>query len=165
MQGLGDNKMTTATLDAQVNARWIAVWLAVCAATILGMILLGGVTRLTESGLSMVDWRPIMGVIPPLTEAQWLATFAEYQQYPEYQKINQGMDLAGFKQIFWFEYLHRMLGRLIGLMYFIPLVIFLAYRMIAKRLIPILMILLMEARINKLVLCHPLVLDRRLLMI
>ena len=120
MQALGDNKMTTATLDAQVNARWIALWLAVCAATILGMILLGGVTRLTESGLSMVDWRPIMGVIPPLTEAQWLATFAEYQQYPEYQKINQGMDLAGFKQIFLFEYLHRVLGRLIGLMYFVP---------------------------------------------
>ena len=68
MQALGDNKMTTATLDAQVNARWIALWLTVCAVTVLGMILLGGVTRLTESGLSMVDWRPIMGVIPPLTE-------------------------------------------------------------------------------------------------
>ena len=64
--------MTTATIAAQDNARWIAGWLAVCAVTILGMILLGGVTRLTESGLSMVDWRPIMGVIPPLTEAQWL---------------------------------------------------------------------------------------------
>ena len=123
MLGLGDNNMTTATIDAQIHARWIALWLAVCAVTILGMILLGGVTRLTESGLSMVDWRPIMGVIPPLTEAQWLTTFAEYQQYPEYQKINQGMDLAGFKQIFWFEYLHRVLGRLIGLMYFVPLVI------------------------------------------
>ena len=70
--------MTTATIDAQVHARWITLWLGVCAATILGMILLGGVTRLTESGLSMVDWRPIMGVIPPLTEGQWLATFAEY---------------------------------------------------------------------------------------
>ena len=116
--------MATATRDAQDNARWIAGWLAVCAVTILGMILLGGVTRLTESGLSMVDWRPIMGVIPPLSESQWLETFATYQQYPEYQKINQGMDLAGFKQIFWFEYLHRVLGRLIGLMYFVPLVIF-----------------------------------------
>ena len=86
--------MTTATIAAQDNARWIAGWLGVCAVTILGMILLGGVTRLTESGLSMVDWRPIMGVIPPLTEAQWLETFAAYQQYPEYQKINQGMDLS-----------------------------------------------------------------------
>ena len=142
MQALGDNKMTTATLDAQVSARWIALWLAVCAATILGMILLGGVTRLTESGLSMVDWRPIMGVIPPLTEAQWLATFAEYQQYPEYQKINQGMDLAGFKQIFLFEYLHRVLGRLIGLMYFVPLVIFALRKMIAPQLLPTLILLL-----------------------
>ena len=142
MQALGDNKMTTATLDAQVNARLIALWLAVCAATILGMILLGGVTRLTESGLSMVDWRPIMGVIPPLTEAQWLATFAEYQQYPEYQKINQGMDLDGFKQIFWFEYLHRVLGRLIGLMYFVPLLIFALRKMIAPQLLPTLILLL-----------------------
>ena len=103
--------MTATTVDAQQNARWIAGWLAICAATILGMILLGGVTRLTESGLSMVDWRPIMGVIPPLSEAQWIKTFETYQQYPEYLKINQEMDLGGFKQIFWFEYLHRVLGR------------------------------------------------------
>ena len=132
--------MTTATIAAQDNARWIAGWLAVCAVTILGMILLGGVTRLTESGLSMVDWRPIMGVIPPLTEAQWLETFAAYQQYPEYQKINQGMDLSGFKQIFWFEYLHRVLGRLIGLMYFVPLVVFAFRRMIAPQLLPTLIV-------------------------
>jgi len=134
--------MTTLTMEAQQNARWIAGWLGVCAVTILGMILLGGVTRLTESGLSMVDWRPIMGIIPPLTETQWLDTFAAYQQYPEYQKINQGMDLAGFKQIFWFEYLHRVLGRLIGLMYFIPLVIFALRRMIAPQLLPALVLLL-----------------------
>ena len=133
--------MTTLTMEAQQNARWIAGWLGVCAVTILGMILLGGVTRLTESGLSMVDWRPIMGIIPPLTEAQWLETFVAYQQYPEYQKINQGMDLAGFKQIFWFEYLHRVLGRLIGLMYFIPLVIFSLRRMIAPQLLPTLVLL------------------------
>ena len=134
--------MTTATIAAQYNARWIAGWLAVCAVTILGMILLGGVTRLTESGLSMVDWRPIMGVIPPLTEAQWLETFAAYQQYPEYQKLNQGMDLSGFKQIFWFEYLHRVLGRLIGLMYFVPLVVFAFRRMITPQLLPTLIVLL-----------------------
>jgi cytochrome c oxidase assembly protein subunit 15 len=134
--------MTSVTADAQQNARWIAGWLTVCAITILGMILLGGVTRLTESGLSMVDWRPIMGIIPPLTEAQWLDTFAAYQQYPEYQKLNQGMDLAGFKQIFWFEYLHRVLGRLIGLMYFVPLVIFAMRRMITPQLLPTLILLL-----------------------
>ena len=134
--------MTAITADAQHNARWITGWLAICAATILGMILLGGVTRLTESGLSMVDWRPIMGVIPPLTEAQWLQTFETYQQYPEYLKINQGMDLGGFKQIFWFEYLHRVLGRLIGLMYFVPLVVFALRRMIAPQLLPTLILLL-----------------------
>ena len=142
MNPLGGSTMATATRDAQDNARWIAGWLAVCAVTILGMILLGGVTRLTESGLSMVDWRPIMGVIPPLSESQWLETFATYQQYPEYQKINQGMDLAGFKQIFWFEYLHRVLGRLIGLMYFVPLVIFALRKMIAPQLLPTLILLL-----------------------
>ena len=134
--------MTTATVDAQDHSRWIALWLAVCAVTILGMILLGGVTRLTESGLSMVDWRPIMGVIPPLTEAQWLETFAAYQQYPEYQKINQGMDLDGFKQIFLFEYLHRVLGRLIGLMYLVPLVVFAFRKMITPQLLPTLIVLL-----------------------
>ena len=133
--------MATLTVDAGHNTRWIAGWLGICAVTILGMILLGGVTRLTESGLSMVDWRPIMGIIPPLTEAQWLETFAAYQQYPEYQKINQGMDLAGFKQIFWFEYLHRVLGRLIGLMYFVPLVIFAMRRMITPQLMPTLVVL------------------------
>ncbi len=142
MMALGDNNMTVASVDAQDNARWIALWLAVCAATILGMILLGGVTRLTESGLSMVDWRPIMGVIPPMTEAQWLETFAAYQQYPEYQKINQGMDLDGFKQIFLFEYLHRVLGRLIGLMYFVPLVVFALRKMITPQLLPTLSVLL-----------------------
>ena len=139
--GLGVLKMTTAIAAAPQNARWISGWLAVCAVTILGMILLGGVTRLTESGLSMVDWRPLMGVIPPLTEAEWLDTFAAYQQYPEYQKINQGMDLDGFKQIFWFEYLHRVLGRLIGVMYFVPLVIFAARKMIAPQLFPTLILL------------------------
>ena len=103
----------------------IGRWLMLCALTIFGMILLGGVTRLTESGLSMVDWRPIMGVVPPLSTDDWVYLFDQYKLYPEYQLVNQGMSLAAFKQIFWFEYLHRMLGRLIGLMFFIPLMVFL----------------------------------------
>ncbi len=103
----------------------IGRWLTLCAATIFGMILLGGVTRLTESGLSMVDWRPIMGVVPPLSTDDWVYLFDQYKLYPEYQLVNAGMSLAEFKQIFWFEYLHRMLGRLIGLMFFIPLMVFL----------------------------------------
>jgi len=104
--------------------RWIARWLTLCAAVIFGMILLGGVTRLTDSGLSMVEWKPIMGVIPPLSEADWQVAFDKYKQYPEYQKINFDMDLSGFKVIFLYEYLHRVLGRLIGLLYFVPLMFF-----------------------------------------
>ncbi len=108
----------------QTYDRRIAAWLLLCAAVIFGMILLGGVTRLTHSGLSMVEWKPLMGIIPPLTEGAWLETFEKYKQYPEYQKINLGMDLAGFKAIFMYEYLHRLLGRLIGVLYFVPFVWF-----------------------------------------
>ena len=115
--------MTTAVFNH--DDKLIGRWLTLCAATIFGMILLGGVTRLTESGLSMVDWRPIMGVVPPLTTDDWVYLFDQYKLYPEYQLVNAGMSLAEFKQIFWFEYLHRMLGRLIGLMFFIPLMVFL----------------------------------------
>ena len=107
------------------NDMIIGRWLAICAVTIFGMILLGGVTRLTESGLSMVDWRPIMGVVPPLSQADWLYLFDQYKLFPEYQLVNQGMGLDEFKQIFWFEYLHRMLGRFIGLLFFVPFMIFL----------------------------------------
>ena len=103
----------------------IGRWLAICAVTIFGMILLGGVTRLTESGLSMVDWRPIMGVVPPLSQADWLYLFDQDKLFPEYQLVNQGMGLDEFKQIFWFEYLHRMLGRFIGLLFFVPFMIYL----------------------------------------
>lgn len=107
-----------------VYDRQIATWLLICAAVIFGMILLGAVTRLTGSGLSMVEWRPLMGIIPPLSEAAWLEVFEKYKQYPEYQQVNRGMDLVGFKYIFMYEYLHRVLGRLIGLLYFLPFVYF-----------------------------------------
>ena len=99
--------------------RQIASWLLLCAAVIFGMIMLGGATRLTGSGLSMVEWRPLMGVIPPIGEEAWQQTFDKYKQFPEYQKVNLGMDLAGFKSIFMYEYLHRVLGRLIGVLFFI----------------------------------------------
>ena len=124
------------------NDRWIARWLTVCAVVIFGMILLGGVTRLTDSGLSMVEWQPIVGAIPPLNEADWLVAFSKYQQYPEFQKINYDMDLAAFKVIFMYEYLHRVLGRVIGLLYFIPLVFFLARGMVSHALRPRLLLLL-----------------------
>ncbi len=112
--------------------RQVACWLFVCAATIFGMILLGGVTRLTQSGLSMVDWHPVTGIIPPLSEADWKTEFLKYQQFPEYQKINMGMSLDAFKTIFWFEYFHRVLGRLIGIMFFIPFMFFLVTHRIRR---------------------------------
>jgi cytochrome c oxidase assembly protein subunit 15 len=95
-----------------------------CAALVFAMVVVGGVTRLTHSGLSIVEWQPIVGTIPPLTEAEWLATFEKYKQTPEYQQVNRGMSLAEFKGIFWWEYFHRLLGRLIGVVFFIPLVWF-----------------------------------------
>ena len=110
--------------NIQDTNRQIACWLLVCAATIYGMILLGGVTRLTHSGLSMVEWKPLVGIIPPLSEAAWQATFAKYQQFPEYQQVNVGMQLAEFKSIFLFEYGHRVLGRLIGVIFLLPALYF-----------------------------------------
>ena len=120
----------------------IGRWLAICAAMIFGMILLGGVTRLTESGLSMVDWRPIMGVVPPLSTADWVYLFDQYKLFPEYRLVNQGMSLEEFKQIFWFEYLHRMLGRLIGILFFVPLMVFLWLGKVKSSLKPHLLFLL-----------------------
>ena len=122
--------------------RQIAYWLFFCAAVIFGMILLGGVTRLTSSGLSMVDWKPIMGVIPPMTQADWQEMFLKYQQFPEYQKINVGMSLEGFKPIFMYEYLHRVLGRLIGLIFIVPFLFFYFSRRIKTGLTPKLVIML-----------------------
>ena len=88
------------------------------------MVCLGGITRLTGSGLSMVEWAPITGILPPLNEAQWLAVFELYRASPEFIQVNSAMDLAGFKSIFWFEYFHRILGRLIGLSFLLPMLYF-----------------------------------------
>jgi len=102
----------------------ISWWLLTCLALIFAMVILGGVTRLTGSGLSMVNWHPIHGSIPPLTSEQWQQEFGNYQQSPEFQKINRDMDVDEFKSIFWFEYSHRMLGRLIGLVFLLPFLYF-----------------------------------------
>ncbi|MBN7795698.1 COX15/CtaA family protein [Parahaliea mediterranea] len=116
--------------------RQVAAWLLLCAAVVFGMILLGGVTRLTNSGLSMVEWKPLMGVVPPLSEQAWQETFDKYKAYPEYRKINRGMDLDGFKSIFMYEYLHRLLGRLIGVLFFFPMVYFMMRRRVPAGLQP-----------------------------
>jgi cytochrome c oxidase assembly protein subunit 15 len=114
----------------------IAIWLLVCCAMIFAMVVLGGVTRLTGSGLSMVRWEPVTGIFPPMSEAEWQQEFAHYQASPEYQKINVGMDLTGFKRIYWFEFAHRLLGRAIGVVFLLPFLYFLLRRKIERPLIP-----------------------------
>ena len=104
------------------------------------MILLGGATRLTGSGLSMVTWHPT-GVLPPLNAEEWLQEFERYQQFPEYQIINRDMNLDGFKRIYWFEYSHRMLGRLSGLVFLLPFLSFWLRKMIAPGLTPRLLVM------------------------
>lgn len=132
----------TAIYDVQLGYdRQVAAWLIVCAVVIFGMILLGGVTRLTDSGLSMVEWRPLMGVIPPMSEQAWLEVFEMYRQYPEYLIINKGMSLEEFKVIFMYEYLHRVLGRLIGVLFFLPLVYFAWARKVREGMMPKLVLL------------------------
>ncbi|MBW6529342.1 COX15/CtaA family protein [Sphingomonas sp. RRHST34] len=112
--------------------RAIARWLYCVAALIVAMVVVGGVTRLTESGLSITEWKPISGVIPPLTTAQWQAEFANYQRIPEYQQLNRGMTLDGFKAIFFWEYAHRLLGRVIGLAFALPLLWFAVKRQVPR---------------------------------
>ena len=108
----------------------VAIWLFSCAALVFIMVVIGGLTRLTESGLSIVEWRPFTGIIPPLNDADWAALYAKYSQYPEFQKINAWMSVDDFKNIFWLEFIHRLWGRLIGIVFFIPFVWFLAKRSI-----------------------------------
>jgi heme a synthase len=128
---------TSATGTARMSHdRQLALWLMLCCAMIFAMVVLGGVTRLTGSGLSMVEWDPIFGVVPPLSEAQWESTFNLYKESPEYRKINAGMDLHGFKQIYWFEFAHRLLGRTIGVVFLIPFLYFLFTGRIRRPLIP-----------------------------
>jgi heme a synthase len=108
----------------------IAVWLLVCCALVFAMVVVGGVTRLTHSGLSIVEWQPIIGTIPPLSQSDWEVLFEKYHQTPQYKKVNLGMSLDEFKGIFWWEYFHRLLGRVIGLAFFIPFLYFLARKAI-----------------------------------
>jgi cytochrome c oxidase assembly protein subunit 15 len=117
-----------------VARRQVAVWLLVCCALVFAMVVVGGVTRLTHSGLSIVEWQPIVGTIPPLSDAQWQELFHKYQQTPEYQKLNQGMALDEFRRIFWWEYFHRLLGRAVGLVFFLPLLYFILRGRVDRRL-------------------------------
>ena len=110
----------TAAARSSANVA-VAVWLLVCAGMVVAMTVIGAITRLTESGLSMVEWRPLIGTVPPLNEAEWLRVFDLYRETPEYRLRNAGMSLDAFKEIFFWEWFHRLWGRLIGVVFALPL--------------------------------------------
>src|SRR5438093_5975377 len=114
--------------------RAVAAWLLACCALVFAMVVVGGVTRLTHSGLSIVEWQPIVGALPPLDKAGWQETFGKYKQTPEYRLVNPHMTLEGFKSIFWWEYAHRLLGRAIGAAFLLPLLWFALRRRIPRGL-------------------------------
>jgi heme a synthase len=119
------NAETSSDKDSRLHGRALRLWLFAVAALVLAMVLVGGATRLTESGLSITQWQPVMGALPPLSEAQWQAEFHAYQQIPQYHELNQGMSLDAFKTIFWWEWSHRLVGRLLGVAILLPLLWFL----------------------------------------
>ena len=102
----------------------VAAWLLACCALVFAMVVVGGATRLTHSGLSIVEWQPLVGALPPLNDAQWAETFEKYKLTPEFKLRNHDMTVEGFKSIFWWEYFHRLLGRLIGVAFFLPFLYF-----------------------------------------
>ena len=113
--------MAAATAGAP---RVVAVWLLTCCMLVFALVVVGGMTRLTHSGLSITEWQPIVGTLPPLSDSQWAEAFAKYQATPEYRQVNRGMTIDAFKGIFWWEYVHRLLGRLVGLAFIVPLLWF-----------------------------------------
>jgi cytochrome c oxidase assembly protein subunit 15 len=117
------------------QSRAVALWLFACAALVFAMVVVGGATRLTGSGLSITEWKPIMGALPPMGADDWNVAFEKYRAIPQYQQVNAGMSLSEFKGIFWWEWAHRLLGRLIGAAFAIPFAVFLILRRIPRRLI------------------------------
>lgn len=116
------------------RSRAVAVWLIAVAVLVLAMVVVGGATRLTDSGLSITQWKPVTGAVPPLNAGDWAAEFAKYKTIPQYKLLNAGMSLAQFKTIYWWEWSHRLLGRLVGLVFFVPFVWFAVRREIPSRL-------------------------------
>jgi cytochrome c oxidase assembly protein subunit 15 len=131
---LEDSEKATSALARR--ARALRVWLAALAVLVVAMILVGGATRLTDSGLSITEWKPIVGVIPPLSESEWSEAFASYKTIPEYTELKRGMSLEEFKTIYWWEWAHRFLGRLIGFAFLIPFVAFWIAGYIPRPLFP-----------------------------
>src|SRR5271168_2797186 len=118
------------------SRRLVAIWLFTVAAMIMAMIVLGGATRLTGSGLSIMEWAPLRGVLPPTSDAEWHRLFALYQKIPQYALVNEGFGLAGFKHIFWLEWTHRLWGRLIGVVFLLPMLFLWGTARIERRLVP-----------------------------
>jgi cytochrome c oxidase assembly protein subunit 15 len=121
----GEPQATDMANRVQYQTRAIRLWLYAVAALVLAMVLVGGATRLTESGLSITEWQPVMGVVPPLDDTQWQAEFDKYQAIPQYRELNRGMSLDAFKTIYWWEWTHRLIGRVIGVVFLLPLLWFL----------------------------------------
>jgi cytochrome c oxidase assembly protein subunit 15 len=122
------------------DRRYVAFWLLACAATVFATLVVGGATRLTHSGLSIVEWRPVTGTLPPLSGAAWQEEFARYRETPEYLKVNAGMSLEAFKRIYWWEYAHRLVARLNGVVFLVPFAWFLFRRRLDGRLVPSLLL-------------------------
>jgi heme a synthase len=113
----------------------IRLWIACLAALVFAMVVVGGATRLTQSGLSIVEWKPVTGVMPPLSQGEWQAEFDKYKTIPQYQRLNRGMSLDEFKTIFWWEWSHRLLGRALGVVFLLPFLFFLWRGLIDRRLV------------------------------
>jgi len=120
----------------------IVLWLLIGAFLVASMVILGGITRLTQSGLSMVEWKLIMGSVPPMNAVEWQTTFEKYKEFPEYKKLNIHYELGDFKSIFWWEYSHRLLGRIIGIVFLVPFLVFLIKKKLDRPLIQKLLFIL-----------------------
>ena len=141
LYGSTDHPLAADRIGAGTD-RAVGWWLVGCAGLVFAMTVIGAITRLTESGLSMVEWRPLIGALPPLSEAEWQRVFDLYRETPEYRLINAGMSLSAFKEIFFWEWLHRLWGRVIGVAYALPLALFWLRGRIGPRLKPRLLVLL-----------------------
>ena len=120
--------------NKKYNLKCIFVWLIICSLMVAIMVIIGGLTRSTDSGLSMVEWKIIFGIVPPITTNDWIELFNKYKQFPEYRLVNQNITLNDFQFIFWMEYIHRILGRLIFLVVLIPFIFFLKKKLIPQKL-------------------------------
>src|SRR5271170_3776519 len=125
---MSERMVAVSTISARLasHPKAVAIWLFVVAALIAGMVTVGGLTRLTGSGLSITEWHPVTGVVPPLSEQAWSDEFAKYRQIPQYRLEHPDMHLADFKEIYWWEWSHRLLGRLLGAAFMVPALFFIA---------------------------------------